>query len=783
MPADLQKLQNGSDVRGVAMAIPGGGAVTLTEAACERIAAAFVIGLAEKMGKAPASLRIGVGHDSRLTAQRLKAAALRGIEGQGARAFDCGLASTPAMFMGTVFPETALDGSVMLTASHLPMERNGMKFFTRQGGFDRDDVRALLTLAEALPTESGGASTAEKLALMNRYCAHLRDKIVAGAGKGARPLSGLHIVVDTGNGAGGFFVREVLEPLGCDCSGSQFLEPDGHFPNHIPNPEDAAAMAAIQRAVLDSGAHLGLIFDTDVDRMSAVLPDGTEVNRDAIIALAAAILAPDHPGGTIVTDSVTSDRLTAFLEGELGLVHHRFKRGYKNVINEMLRLEGEGVDCPLAMETSGHGALMENYALDDGAYLAVKLVVALTRRGSLSALLEKLPPGVEETERRIPVAGEDFKEKGGLALETFRQRAQARGIVLAPTCEGVRLTLPQGWMLLRQSLHDPLLPLNAEGNAHGGCQALLAIAKELLQGLPGLDLSVLDEYDRKGDLMDAKELHSLTLTAAKVRSLALDAVYTAASGHIGGSLSVADILTVLYFHTMKVDAADPKAPGRDRLVLSKGHTSPALYAALALKGFFPQEDLKLFRSIKGHLSGHPDMVHVKGVDMSTGSLGQGISAAVGMALAGKMDKADYRVYAVLGDGELEEGQVWEALMAAYKFRLDNLCAIVDINGLQIDGSTEDVMPTEPLDKKFESFNWNVIKVDGHDIGAVAAALDKAATVKDMPTVILAKTVKGKGISFMENNAGWHGKAPNAEQYEVAHAELAALIEKLEREGK
>ncbi len=283
--------------------------------------------------------------------------------------------------------------------------------------------------------------------------------------------------------------------------------------------------------------------------------------------------------------------------------------------------------------------------------------------------------------------------------------------------------------------------------------------------------------------MDAKELHSLALTAARVRSLALDQVYTAASGHIGGSLSVADILTALYFHTMRVDPKVPTAPDRDRLVLSKGHTSPALYAALALKGFFPLEELKLFRSIGGHFSGHPDMRHVKGVDMSTGSLGQGISAAVGMALAGKMDKKDYRVYTVLGDGEIEEGQVWEAAMAAAKFGLDNLCAVVDVNGLQIDGATADVMPSEPLDKKFEAFNWHVLKVDGHDLEAVAAALDKAAGLKDKPTVILAKTVKGKGVSFMENDAGWHGKAPNDEQYQQAHAELTAMIGTLEKEGK
>lgn len=279
--------------------------------------------------------------------------------------------------------------------------------------------------------------------------------------------------------------------------------------------------------------------------------------------------------------------------------------------------------------------------------------------------------------------------------------------------------------------------------------------------------------------MDEKMLHDLSLKAAQVRSLAMDAVFSAASGHIGGSLSVADILTVLYFHTMKVDPKAPQAPDRDRLVLSKGHTTPALYATLALKGYFPVEELKLFRSVEGHYSGHPDMVHVPGVDMSTGSLGQGISAAVGMALAGQMDRKDHRIYAVLGDGEVEEGQVWEAAMAAAKYHLDNLCAVVDVNGLQIDGKTADVMPSEPLDKKFEAFNWNVIRVDGHDIAAVAAAFEAAKKGKGKPTVILARTVKGKGVSFMEGDAGWHGKAPNAEQYEKAHAELEAKIAELE----
>lgn len=271
----------------------------------------------------------------------------------------------------------------------------------------------------------------------------------------------------------------------------------------------------------------------------------------------------------------------------------------------------------------------------------------------------------------------------------------------------------------------------------------------------------------------------LELTAARGRKLGMEMVFRAASGHIGGSLSAMDILTELYFEQLRIDTANPKDPARDRFVMSKGHCTPGLYPTLALRGFFPEKKLELFRSIEGHMSGHPDMNNVPGVDMSTGSLGQGLSVAVGMALAGKVDEADYRVYALLGDGEIEEGQIWEAAMSAAKYGLSNLCAIVDVNGLQIDGTTAEVMPSEPLDEKFAAFGWHVIKADGHDFDALRAAFSEAREKGGKPAVILAKTIKGKGVGFMEDNAGWHGKAPNAEQYEVAMAELNAVIESLE----
>jgi Transketolase, N-terminal subunit len=271
--------------------------------------------------------------------------------------------------------------------------------------------------------------------------------------------------------------------------------------------------------------------------------------------------------------------------------------------------------------------------------------------------------------------------------------------------------------------------------------------------------------------MEKAKINELKQIAANIKLGALEAVYSASSGHPGGSLSIADLLAYLYFVEMNIDPENPKCPDRDRFVLSKGHTAPALYAVLAERGFFPKEDLKTFRQIDSYLQGHPDMKGVPGVDMSTGSLGLGISAACGMALAAKIDKKDYRVYAVLGDGELAEGQVWEAAMFAAHYNLDNLCAFVDFNGLQIDGKITDVMNSTPIDKKYEAFNWNVIVIDGHDMCQIEDAVNTAKTVKGKPTVIIMKTTKGNGVSFMENNAGWHGKAPDKDQYELAVAEI------------
>lgn len=501
---DLLKLQNGSDIRGIASEGVAGETVNLTEEACLKIGGAFALWLCKKTGKNAQNLTVGIGRDSRISGPSLEAMVAKGLLANGVSVVRCGMATTPAMFMSIVFKQTQFDGAVMITASHLPFNRNGLKFFDADGGLEHDDITDILEIADAQDAQNNSnaaISSCAEFNLIDLYAAHLRSAICAGldAAEKDKPLSGLKIIVDSGNGASGFFVDTILQPLGADTTGSQFLEPDGMFPNHIPNPENKAAMQSIREATVRTGAALGLIFDTDVDRMSAVLSNGEEVNRDAIIALAAAILAPDYPGSTIVTDSVTSDRLTYFLENVLHLKHLRYMRGYKNVINKQKELNEKGISCPLAMETSGHGALKENYYLDDGAYLAVKMIVALAKAKksgkTLESLIEKLPPLVEEGEYRFKIAGDTFKEYGASVLEEFKNRAKKAGFALPESFEGVRISFNsgavRGWILLRMSLHDPVMPMNIEGERPGDLAELIKIAQDLLHGFDRLDTSCL----------------------------------------------------------------------------------------------------------------------------------------------------------------------------------------------------------------------------------------------------------------------------------------------------
>ncbi len=487
---DYKKLQNGSDIRGVALEGIAGQSVNLTENACRDIGRGFALWLREKLGKD--SLRVSVGRDSRLSGETLSRWLCLAMAGEGLFVTDIGMASTPAMFMSTVSGDEPYDAAVMITASHLPFNRNGFKFFTRDGGLEKQDISAILAYAEGSEHTGLAPTETAKGEFMDSYAAILVDKVRSATGSEI-PLEGFRIVVDAGNGAGGFYVEKVLQPLGADTSGSRYLEPDGSFPNHIPNPEDPTAMKAICEAVAETNADLGIIFDTDVDRAGAVLSDGSELNRNRIIAILSAILLREHPGTTIVTDSITSTGLAAFIEGRGG-IHHRFKRGYRNVINEAIRLNSLGQDCQLAIETSGHGALMENYFLDDGAYLVTKLLIELARGKTegytLASLISDLAEPVESKELRFNITVEDFKSYGQNVLESLLAYAEKQpGWSIAPNnYEGVRVNLDpehgNGWFLLRMSLHDPLLPLNIESDSVGG---VLSIAKELAPFLLSCD--------------------------------------------------------------------------------------------------------------------------------------------------------------------------------------------------------------------------------------------------------------------------------------------------------
>lgn len=504
-----KKIQNGSDIRGVALEGIEGQQVNLTPEVVRAVASAFCVWLSKAAGKPAEELKISVGNDSRLSAEALREAILEGITVTGASASNCGLASTPAMFMSTVIPGYKYDGAIMITASHLPFNRNGMKFFTEKGGLEKADITEILTIAEegGFPHASA-AGKIEKVDFISVYSEHLVEKIRQGVNSKEnykQPLKGFKIIVDAGNGAGGFFADKVLKPLGADTDGSQFLEPDGSFPNHIPNPEDSDAMKAISSAVLKNKADFGIIFDTDVDRAGAVDSTGREINRNRIIALISAIILEEYPGSAIVTDSITSSGLKAFIEGNLGGIHHRFKRGYKNVINEAIRLNSIGTETHVAIETSGHGALKENYFLDDGAYLIAKILIKIAKLRleggkTINSLIESLAEPLESHEFRMNITLEDFKAYGEKVLNDLKEYAQSMKDwqVEPKNFEGIRVSFGKecgdGWFLLRMSLHDPLMPLNIESNSEGGVKKIAEQLLPFLKKYEKLNIAQLEEY-------------------------------------------------------------------------------------------------------------------------------------------------------------------------------------------------------------------------------------------------------------------------------------------------
>ncbi len=489
-------LKSGTDIRGVASPL-GGKEVTLTEEAVYDLVSAFTVWYVNRFEKDPAALTFAVGRDSRITGEKIAETVRKALIEAGISVLDCGLASTPAMFMTTV--DLAADAAVQITASHHPFDRNGLKFFLPSGGLDASELAEVVAIAdcgESLICNTRGQVKA--VDYMRQYAAGLRRMICEAVGKREeeKPLAGYHLIVDAGNGAGGFYAYEVLEKLGADITGSQFLEPDGRFPNHIPNPENEEAMASICAAVKANRADLGIIFDTDVDRAGCVGADGSEINRNRLIALAAYIAAEGRKDFTVVTDSVTSDGLKTYIEKTLGGTHYRYRRGYKNVIDKAKELCAQGVNCPLAIETSGHAALRENYFLDDGAYLVTKIVIELAKGHSIEKLLEPLALPAEETELRFAIKAEDFAAYGNEVLEKLNAYAAARpDYKLADDSrEGVRISTKNGFFLLRLSVHDPVMPINFESNVPGGIREDINGIRAFFKQFDLLDTSVLDDH-------------------------------------------------------------------------------------------------------------------------------------------------------------------------------------------------------------------------------------------------------------------------------------------------
>ncbi len=781
---DYLRLKNGTDVRGVATEGVPGEEVTLTKEAAENIAAAFSVWLTRRTGKQ--SVRVAVGHDSRISAPALSESVVEGVVKTGNAAVFTGLSSTPSMFMLLKNADWACDGSVMITASHLPFHRNGLKFFTAAGGLEGEDVREILTTAAAgtfpVPAERGGK---EEKPYLDVYAAALTEKVRAATGE-KEPLKGKRILVDAGNGAGGFYVEKVLKPLGADTTGSQFLEPDGMFPNHIPNPENAAAMRSVCAAVKKYNADFGVIFDTDVDRAGAVDKNGEEINRNRLIALISAILLKERPG-TIVTDSVTSDGLAKFIAGRGGK-HRRFKRGYKNVINEAIRLNEIGEYAPLAIETSGHAALKENYFLDDGAYLVTRLLIALAEeakegRDVTDAIKDLAEPAEAAEFRPTFASGCDFKAVGAEILTDFATYAQNLPFATpAPdNCEGVRINFDRGhgdgWALLRMSLHEPILPINVESDSKGGVKKITAQLYKFLKEYPCLDASPLadslgeeaePDNEKNNKLGDIKmDVQQTTINA--VRILSAEAIQKANSGHPGLPMGSAPIAYTLFQNFLKFNPRDTRWNDRDRFVLSAGHGSMLDYSLFYLYGYdVTKEDLMNFRQLGSKTPGHPEYGHTSGVETTTGPLGQGIANAVGMALAeahlaAKFNKpgfpvVDHYTYALCGDGCLEEGVSYEACSFAGTHALGKLILFYDDNDITIEGDT-DVTFKENIGARFAAQNWQVLHVDlitnPDDVEALSDAIEKAKARTDKPSVIICHTRIGYG-SPLEGSEKCHG---------------------------
>ena len=498
----IEQLISGTDLRGRAL----GDDAKLTPDIARRVGKAFAAYLTEVNSGKP---KVYIGRDSRLSGPDILDACAEGLRCGGAQVVKVGLCTTPAMFMTLITDGWGGDGAVMVTASHMPSEMNGLKMILPSGGLDHSQLERIVELAGSdrdLAAPGGNISTAD---FLPAYKNLLRKRIADGLGTDAeKPLKGLHVVVDPGNGAGGFYAG-FMEEMGASIEGSVNLEPDGAFPVHIPNPEDPTAMRMVSEATVKAGADLGVIFDADCDRAAIVDPDGREINRNRLIALISAVLLNQKKGLSIVTDSVTSTGLRLFIEKHGG-EQYRYKRGYRNVIEEARRLNARGFDCPLAIETSGHAALKENHFLDDGMYLVTVLIceaMRLKQQGrTLGSLIEDLKEPVESAELRLKILDEDFRKTGQNVIDQVTESAASTpGWNIAPdNREGIRITFDlhnekeSAWFLLRLSVHDPVMPINLESDVPGGCLYMAKGLLDILKKIPGLDLDRLNAFILNG---------------------------------------------------------------------------------------------------------------------------------------------------------------------------------------------------------------------------------------------------------------------------------------------
>lgn len=497
----LKRLKSGTDIRGIALPDVAGEDVNLTDDVIEKIAVGFGFWLKTFLNKDCKQIIVSVGHDSRLSANKIKKVLINALSNTGIKVYDCGLASTPAMFMATV--DLDCDAAIEITASHHPFNRNGFKFFTKKGGLNGTDVEKILEYAEnAVKIEKVSTKQIEKVDFMKIYSNRLRELICKEINSDDYfyPLKGFKIVVDAGNGVGGFYATDVLLPLGANISGSQFLEPDGRFPYHIPNPEDKKAMDLAKLATLENKADLGIVFDTDVDRVGVIDSSGKEINKNKLIALASAIALKGNDGGTIVTDSVTSNGVKKFIEEELKGNHKRFKRGYKNVINEAIKLNENGINCPLAIETSGHAAMRENYFLDDGAYLVTKIIVIMVKlknqNKKIEDIINRLHEPKQSLEYRFKITCDDFKSYGDRIIKEAHEfvKMQEGWQEATDSYEGIRVSVPekngQGWFLLRVSVHDPVMVVNIESDIDNGAFEILKKLNKFFENFESLEIKI-----------------------------------------------------------------------------------------------------------------------------------------------------------------------------------------------------------------------------------------------------------------------------------------------------